>query len=103
MHPLEVYYLRHGSGQYTGIGPIFCIPPFLERGHGIGNFFGSLFRWVKPILCRGAVPRICDAMCYNGQYGRSDSAFRLNTTVSYRIATLYMEKHNQNFKDCATY
>ena len=57
MHPLEVYYLRQaGSGSYnkTGIGPIYSIPPYLQRGHGIGNVFGSLFRWIKPILWSGA-------------------------------------------------
>lgn len=52
MHHLELYYHRQGSVQYTGIEPIYSIPPFLERGHGIGNFFGSLFRLVKPILWR---------------------------------------------------
>ena len=56
MHPLEVYYLKQaGRGQYdTGIGPIYTTPPYLQRGHGIGNFFGSLFRWVKPVLWKGA-------------------------------------------------
>lgn len=56
MHPLEAYYLRQaGRGlNDIGIGPIYSTPPYLQRGHGIGNFFGSLFRWVKPILWSGA-------------------------------------------------
>ena len=56
MHPLEVYYHEQaGRGQYdTGIGPIHTTPPYLQRGHGIGIFFGSLFRWVKPVLWKGA-------------------------------------------------
>ena len=58
MHPLEVYYLRQavrGSEQNdTWIGPIYSIPPFLQRGHGIGNVFGSLFRWIKHIIWSGA-------------------------------------------------
>ena len=57
MRPLEVYYLRKaGRGcQYdTGFGPFYSTPPFLQLGHGIGNFFGSLFRWVKPVLWKGA-------------------------------------------------
>ena len=37
-------------------------------------------------------------MCDNGQLGRSDGAFRLNTTASYRIATLFMEKHYISLK-----
>ena len=32
-------------------------------------------------------------MCGNEQYGRSDGTFRLNTTGSYRIARLYMDKY----------
>ena len=53
---LEVYHLRQaGRGQYdTGIGPISSTPPFFQRGHGIGNFFGSLFLWAKPVLQEGA-------------------------------------------------
>ena len=39
------------------------------------------------------LPRICNSMCGNEQYGRSDVPFRLNTTGSYRIARLYMDKH----------
>ena len=57
MRRLEVYYVRQaGGGSYnnTGIGPIYSIPPYLQRGHGIGNVFGSLFRWIKPILWSGA-------------------------------------------------
>ena len=61
MRRLEVYYLRQaggGGGSYnynnTGIGPIYSTPPHLQRGHGIGNVFGSLFRWIKPILWSGA-------------------------------------------------
>ena len=53
MRRLEVYYLRQaGGGSYnnTGIGPIYSTPPYLQRGNGIGNVFGSLFRWIKPIL-----------------------------------------------------
>ena len=32
------------------IGPVYACPLYLQRGHGIGNFFGSLFRWVRPLL-----------------------------------------------------
>ena len=57
MRRLEVYYLRQaGGGSYnnTGIGPIYSTPPYLQRGHGIGNVFCSLFRWIKPIFWSGA-------------------------------------------------
>ena len=55
MHPIEVYYLnKAGSGLTTpGIGPAYSAPLYLKRGHGIGNFFGNLFRWVRPLLWSG--------------------------------------------------
>ena len=55
MHPLEVNYLNQaGSGLNTeGIGPVYSAPLYLQRGHGIDNFFGSLFRWVRPLLWSG--------------------------------------------------
>jgi hypothetical protein len=36
------------------IGHVYAAPLYLKRGDGIGNFFGSLFRWFRPILWRGA-------------------------------------------------
>ena len=56
MHPFEVYYLNQtGCGLTTpGIGPVYCVPLYLQRRHGIGNFIGSLFRWVQPLLWSGA-------------------------------------------------
>jgi len=52
MHPLEVYYVNQaGYGLNTPrISPVYSAPLYLQRGHGIGNSFGSLFRWVRPIL-----------------------------------------------------
>ena len=41
MHPLELYYrkqARGGGGSDHGIGPIYSTPPYLQRGHGIGDF-----------------------------------------------------------------
>ena len=38
------------------------------------------------------LPRICEAMCGNAQYGCSDGAFRLNTTGNVTVARLYIEK-----------
>jgi hypothetical protein len=55
MHPLQVYYLNQaGRGLTTpGIGPVYSAPLYLQGGHGIGNFFGSLFCWVRPLLWSG--------------------------------------------------
>ena len=57
MHPLEIYYLNQASCGLTpseGIGPVYAAPLYLRRGYCIGHFFGSLFRWVRPILWRRA-------------------------------------------------
>jgi hypothetical protein len=35
----------HGIG---GIGPVYSAPPFLQKGHGIGNILWSLFRTFRP-------------------------------------------------------
>ena len=56
MHSLEIYHLNQvgrGLTPSEGIGPAYASPLYLQRGHGIGIFFGSLFRWVRPILWRG--------------------------------------------------
>jgi len=53
MHPLETYYLNQagrGLPSATGIGPIYSAPIYLQRGHGIGNFLGTLYRFVRPLL-----------------------------------------------------
>jgi len=53
MQPLETYYLKEacrGLSSAPGIGPIYSAPLYLQRGHGIGNFFGILFRFVRPLL-----------------------------------------------------
>ena len=52
MHPLEVYYRNQAGRELTtpGIGPVYYAPLYFKRGHGIGNFFCSLFRWVRPLL-----------------------------------------------------
>jgi len=51
-----MYYLNQaGRGLTTPrIGPVYSAPLYLQRGHGIGNFFGSLFRWVSQLLWSGA-------------------------------------------------
>jgi len=38
------------------------------------------------------LPRICESMCGNEQYGCKECDFRLNTTRSYTIARLYLGK-----------
>ena len=45
---------KSGGSFSEGIGPVYTAPLYLQRGHGIGFFFSSLFRWVRTILWRGA-------------------------------------------------
>jgi len=53
MHPLETYYLNQagrGLSSVPGIGTTYSAPLYLKRGHGIGSFFGTLFRSVQTLL-----------------------------------------------------
>ena len=48
---LVQYYLHQADrGSHSGIGPIYSVPHFVERGHGIGSFLSGLFRLVRPVL-----------------------------------------------------
>jgi len=54
MHPLEVHYLNQaGRGLTPGIRPVYSATLCLQRDHGIANFFGTPFRWVRPVLRSG--------------------------------------------------
>jgi hypothetical protein len=53
MSPLVRYYLRQ-AGKGGDIGPIYNVPPFLQRAHGIGSFLYGLWRSIRPILWSGA-------------------------------------------------
>jgi hypothetical protein len=58
MYPLEVYYLNQGGHCLTHLGGRPCLFNllYLQRGNGLGNFFGSLFRRVQPLLWFWANP-----------------------------------------------
>ena len=52
--PLLQYYPQQaGRGSHGGIGPIYSIPHFLQRVHGLGSFLSGLFRLVRPVLWSG--------------------------------------------------
>jgi hypothetical protein len=57
MNPLIQYYLKQaGRGSRrdpNGIRPVYARPLNLQRGHGIGRFFGGLFRSVRLLLWSG--------------------------------------------------
>lgn len=89
----RVFFINYEKTRYISVGfyPAHNYQPMVEVG-------GSK---IKPIVLTAqhvstladCLPRICESMCDNEQFGRSDGAFRLNTTGSYRIARMYMEKH----------
>jgi len=55
MDPLVRYYLhKAGRGMHDGIRPIYAVPPFLQRGYGIGSFLAGLWRMVRTVLWSGA-------------------------------------------------
>jgi len=55
MTPLGHYYVRQAGGERgdSGIGPIYSVQPFVQRGHGIGSFLQGLWRTVRPVLWSG--------------------------------------------------
>ena len=56
MHPLTRYYINQagGGGSSGGVGPIYSLLPYIQRGHGIGDYLGPLFRAIKPLSFSGA-------------------------------------------------
>ena len=57
MDSLVRYYLHQaGRDGRGGIGPVYAVPPFYQRGYGIASFLGGLWRMVRPILWSGVKP-----------------------------------------------
>jgi hypothetical protein len=55
MNPLVQYYLHQaGRGKTDGIGPVYVLPPFHQRGYGIGSYLSGLWRVFRPFLWKGA-------------------------------------------------
>jgi len=50
MEPLVVYYRKQAGRCREDIGPIYNIPPFVQRGHGISSVLAGIFRTLRPIL-----------------------------------------------------
>ena len=52
--PHVQYYLHQaGRGSHSGIGPIYSVPPIVQRGHLIGRFLSGLFRLFRRVLWSG--------------------------------------------------
>ena len=72
MTPLRQYYIRQaggGRGGDSGIGSIYSVPPFVQRGHGIGSFLRGLWRTVRPVLWSGAKSLGREALRTGGNIG----------------------------------
>ena len=58
MHPLTRYYIHQvgggGGGGGGGISPMYSLTPYIQRGRGIGDYLGPLFRALKPWFFRSA-------------------------------------------------
>ena len=56
MNLIERYYLHQAGRGYgdTDIGPVYSVPHFVQRGHGIGSVLTSFWRSIKPIFWSGA-------------------------------------------------
>lgn len=46
--------MRQCGGSFDDIGPMYHSSIAVQRGGGIGSFFGGLYRIVRPLLFRGA-------------------------------------------------
>lgn len=44
------YYTKQAGGGMQDIGPIYFKSRVKQRGRGIGNIFGSIYRFIKPLL-----------------------------------------------------
>ena len=57
MNPLTRYYIHQagggGGGGRDGIGPIYSVPPFVQRGHGLGSLLGGLLLSIRPLFVSG--------------------------------------------------
>ena len=55
MNPLTRYYIHQagGGGSAGRVGPIYSVPPFVQRGHGLGSLLGGLFRSIRPLFFSG--------------------------------------------------
>lgn len=47
------YYLSQTGGNIEEIGPLFHSAVNYQRGRGLGDIFGGLFRYIKPLLSSG--------------------------------------------------
>ena len=88
----RVFFLNEDKTRYVSVGfhPSKNYQPLVEFG---GPRLKSIILSDRHVAAMAeCLPRICESMCGNAQYGYSDGAFRLNTTGKTKVARLYYEK-----------
>ena len=91
----RLFLIDEDRTKYVSVGFYFArdYHPFVELGSIKNNGSTILIldhRQVKKMA--ECLPSICESMCSNEQYGCKEGDFRMNTTGSYRIARLYLDK-----------
>jgi len=91
----RLFFIDEDRTKYVSVGfyRVRDYHPFVELGSIKKNGSTILIlddRQVNKMA--ECLPRICASMCGNEQYGCKKGDFRLNTTGSYRIAQLYLDK-----------
>ena len=72
----EDYYTRQVGGNLP-----FFVGARVQRGHGLGNFFGSLIRSAMPLIKRGALASSNNGHARGGRRGsRAEPETGCNTT-----------------------
>ena len=97
----HVFFMDEDSTKYVSVGihPARDYQPLVEFGAVKGNKTTFLVHADQHVSTMAEiVPRMCEAMCGNEQYGQKDGDFRLNTTGGrgvFRVARMY--EHNEYF------
>lgn len=47
------YYTIQSGGAMNDIGPLYYNQRLVQQGRGIGNFFASLYKYLKPVFVSG--------------------------------------------------
>ena len=85
MNTIERYYLHQEVRRYvyTDIGPVYYVPHFVQRGHGIGSVLTGFWRWIKPIVWSGAKTLVRESVRTGGKI-LADLAQNANSDVTPR-------------------
>lgn len=51
--PYTKYYTQQAGSGLTDIGVLYKSPRYIQKGRGIGDFFGSVYRGLQPLITSG--------------------------------------------------